>query len=431
MKKSLPVAVTGMVMVSLFLFNRYLGAQIARVSGNLKSEIVSIGSNMPGPDSEGFVKPTFDDLMLWRVMINSLLDEQYLVADSLIQANFPTYQLYEYSDTGYQNRSYLLLREIFPVSRGWGTFIINPGYQRELAIEIPHPRYDTNTHQEGIDVFRKTGSRFLIMSGTHRCANSEESPCSGTTSACGSSAPYRVSDMAHFVDAVFQVCHEVVVTRYPQLYALNLHGHGNSSCQDFFFSNGHATDSKAILFELRNSLITAGGVTVAVAGDGTSTCPLTGTTNVQGRFTNGSPEPCSRAVSSSSGYFIHLEQSSYVRNNPAVYEKLINAINENIPAVTSIDVPGEEIPSEFPLISVYPNPFNPAATIKLTLTKPARVSLRIYDALGREVETLINSPLAGGVYTRQFVADQHSSGFYYARIRAGKRGQTVKLILLR
>jgi hypothetical protein len=343
MKRWLPLALAAAVMVSSFLFNPFLRGQIPQVSGNLKSEIVTIGSNMPGSGSEGFVKPVSDTLMLWRVLINSLLDEQYLVADSLVQADFPFYQLYEYTDSGYLNRTYYLLREKFPVSRGWGTFIVNPNYRREIIIEIPHPKYDTNTHQEGIDVFRKTGSRFFMMSGTHRCTNSEESPCSGSSSVCGSPGSYRVSDMAHFVDAVFQVFHEEVVIRYPQLYAFNLHGHANGSCQDFFLSNGHATNSKPILFDLKNSLIATGGVTAAVAGDGSSTCPLIGSTNVQGRFSNGSPEPCTQAVSSTSGYFIHIEQSSYVRNNSPVYEKLINAINENIQAVTAIDISHDEI----------------------------------------------------------------------------------------
>jgi hypothetical protein len=431
MQKCLPVTLVAVVVVVSFLVNPFLRAQIPQVSGNLKSEIVTIGSNMPGSGSGGFVKPTSDILARWRTLIISLLDEQYLVADSLLQADFPFYQLSEYTDTGYQNHTYYLLREQLPVSRGWGTFIFNPGYQRETAIEIPHPKYDTNTHQEGIDVFRKTGSRFFMMSGTHRCANSEASSCDGTTSVCGTSGLYRVSDMAHFVDAVFQVCHEEAINRHPQLYAFNLHGHANSSCQDFFLSNGHATNSKPLLYDFKNSLIAAGGVTAAVAGDGTSTCPLIGSTNVQGRFSNGSPEPCTQAVSSTIGYFIHIEQSSYVRNNLSVYEKLINTINENIQAVTAIDVPGAEIPSEFQLISVYPNPFNPATTIEFTLTEPAFVTLKIYDALGREVETLVNSRLMEGIYRRYFIADQLSGGFYYARIRAGEHSQTVKLILLR
>lgn len=432
MKRWLPVAFAAVVVVSSFLYNPSLRGQIPQVSGNLESEIVTIGSNMPGSGSEGFVKPPSDTLMLWRTLINTLLDEQYLVADSLVQADFPFYQLYEYTDTGYLNRTCYLLREQYPVSRGWGTFIINPGYRREITIEIPHAKYDINTHQEGIDVFRKTGARFFIMSGTHRCANSEESPCSGTTSVCGSPGPYRVSDMAHFVNAMFQVFHEEVVTRYPQMYAFNLHGHANSSCQDFFLSNGHATSSKAILFDLKNSLMAAGGVTVAVAGDGSSTCPLIGSTNVQGRFSNGSPEPCTQAVSSTTGYFIHIEQSSYVRNNPSVYEKLIDAINDNIQAVTGLEYHTEAIPSHMNLITVYPNPFNSSATIEYHVNEASFVTLKIYDALGKEVETVVNKQLPMGNFYHQFDGNQRTSGVYYARIQFNNNfGQIVKFILVK
>jgi hypothetical protein len=98
---------------------------------------------------------------------------------------------------------------------------------------------------------------------------------------------------------------------------------------------------------------------------------------------------------------------------------------------SAIDISHDEIPSEFQLISVYPNPFNPSTTIKITLTEPALVTLRIYDVLGREVEMLINSFLISGNYYQRFVADNLHSGIYYARILAGERSQTVKLVLLR
>jgi hypothetical protein len=406
-------------------------SQIPQESGDLKNEIISITGNLPGSGSEGYVKPSLSNLNNWRVIISEMLDGEYLRADSLIQANFPYYELILFTDTGFQDREYYLLKEKIPIGKGWGTFIINPSFDREIVIEVPHARYDSNTNKEGIDVFRFTGSHYFIMSGTHRCANSEESVCSGTTSACGSSGPCRVSDMAHYEKALFQTLHEGVTIRNPQIYSINLHGHASSNCEDFFLTNGHATLSKPILFNLKSSLLTSGGVTAAVAGDGTSLCPLIGSNNVQGRFTNGSSEPCVQAASSTTGYFIHIEQSSYVRSNSSVYTKLIDAINANIQTVTGIEYPTETIPSSFDLISVYPNPFNPRTTIKYKVIEASFITVKIFDALGKEVETVVKKQLPVGNYFHRFDGRQKRSGVYYARIQVNDFSQTVKFTLLK
>ena len=386
---------------------------------------------MPGSGSDGFAKPTPADLNSLQEIISAILDGEYLDADSLIQDRFPYYELILFTDTSFQNKEYYFLKEENPIGKGWGTFIINPYFDREIIIEVPHARYDTDTHKEGIDVFRYTGSHYFIMSGTHRCANSEESVCSGTTSACGSSGPFRVSDMPHFDHGLFQVIHEEVTVRNPLLYSIQVHGHAQSNCEDFFMSNGHATLSKPVLYNIKNSLLASGGVTAAVAGDGTSTCTLVASTNVQGRFTNGSSDPCVQAVSSTTGYFIHIEQSYYVRTNPSVYAKLTDAINENIQPVTGIGYPNEILPSHLELITVYPNPFNPSTTIKYNVIETSFVTLKIYDALGREIETAVEKQLSIGNYYYQFDGTRKPSGIYYARIQFNSFEQTVKFTLLK
>jgi hypothetical protein len=423
------VAVITMLCIIVGTFPGY--SQILQESGDLKNEIISIRNNMPGSGSEGFLKPSSADLSDWQEIISAMLDGEYLDADSLIQVKFPYYELILFTDTSFQNREYYFLKEESPIGKGWGTFIINPSFDREIVIEVPHARYDTDTHKEGIDVFRFTGSHYFVMSGTHRCANSEESVCSGTTSACGTSGPYRVSDMPHFDLTLFQVIHEEVTGRSPLLYSIQIHGHAQTNCEDFFMSNGHATLSKPILYNMKNSLLASGGVTAAVAGDGTSTCTLVASTNVQGRFTNGSSDPCGQAVSSTTGYFIHIEQSYYVRTNPSVYAKLTDAINENIQPVTGIKYLTETAPSQLDLITVYPNPFNPSTTIKYDVTENSPVSVKIYDALGREVETAVKKQLAIGSYYYQFDGTEKPSGIYFARIQFNNIEQTVKFTLLK
>ncbi len=419
------------IILLLYLFSvNIIYSQIPQISGDLRSEIIDISNNMPGSGSNGFAKPSFSTRSQWRMLTSLLLDDDYEAADSLIQIDFPFYQLIEYTDIGFENKTYFLLREKTPITRGWGTFIINPNYDREIVIEVPHPRFDSNTDRQGADVFRRTGSHFLIMTGTHRCANSEESPCSGTTGACGGSAPFRVSDAAHFDEAIFQTTHETIAAKYPQGYSINLHGHGRSNCEDFFLSNGHSTDSKQILFDLENNLLAEGGVSVGIAGDGVSTCPLIGSTNVQGRFTNGSSNPCEQAVSSTTGHFIHVEQSRRIRESITETLKLINAINANIQPLTAIEPVEITIPQTFEL-RAYPNPFNPATTIEYSLPQPAHVVLKIYNSLGAEVQTLVNKLQNRGTHSHRFDATNLKSGVYYARIQTTVFTQTIRLVLLK
>lgn len=415
-------------------------AQIVDLSGDLLDQVQTIRNNMPGAGSEGFVKPTNEELDDWRNLITNLIDGRYTTADSLVHANFPFYQLFRFTDTGFNDQIYYLLRENFPVTKGWGTFIINPNFERQICIEIPHPIYDINTYSEGTNIFRRTGSRFLIMAGTHRCANAEISPCDGTFHGCGDDR-YPVSDMAHFAASPFQVTHETIFEKNVQIYAFNIHGHGRDDCEDIFLSNGHKTQSKPILFNIKASLLASGGVSVAVAGDGTSSCPLVGSNNVQGRFTNNAPDPCTEAASATTGYFIHVEQTRRVRDSFSLYSKFINAINDNIGRVTSVNgkesVYGGNPPLTPNLFSIFPNPFFTASTISYELLERSRVSLKIYNLKGQVVRVLERNLFKEkGLYQMQWDGtDEYGkplpSGIYFVEFSVGKSLNRARLTLLR
>ncbi len=74
-------------------------------------------------------------------------------------------------------------------------------------------------------------------------------------------------------------------------------------------------------------------------------------------------------------------------------------------------------PKEFALDPVYPNPFNPDATISFALPVRSQVTLEIIDILGRTVGTITNEILSPGHYTRQFHANRLSSGVYFCRLQ--------------
>lgn len=323
-------------------------------SGDLLTAIAQIRTDMPKSGSEGFVPPTTGQLAPWRTVIEAMWNRQWDTASNLVAASFPSYDLIRFTDTGYSNRVYYLLRELVPVTNGWGTVIVNPGFERDLAIEVPHPVYDLATANEGADMFRRTGARVFVMAGTHRCADAAVSPCDGTSTACGDGV-YHISDMAHYLPTCFQTTHEFAASHSPALYAVSVHGHADAACPDIFLSNGRGTNTTALLAAIKASVLAAGGLTVAEAGDGSSACTLTGGTNVQGRFTNGSPEPCSQPAPTATGHFIHIEQRSLVRTNFVEYSKLIAALNANLPLA---DTDADGLPNAWEIAHNL-DPYNP------------------------------------------------------------------------
>lgn len=87
------------------------------------------------------------------------------------------------------------------------------------------------------------------------------------------------------------------------------------------------------------------------------------------------------------------------------------------------------IKNEYILLQNYPNPFNPTTTIKYSLAVSGRVSLKIYDVLGREVAIIVNEQEEAGTHSIEFDASNLTSGIYFYQIRAGKYSETRKLIL--
>ena len=293
-----------------------------RVAADLETRIESIQSDMPREGSNGFVQPSTGDLEHWRTLIESLIDDDTTEVRSLIDDHFPSYALIHFTDTT-TGHTYRLVQEAPSVEVGWGTVVVNAAPERNVAVEVPHPSFDLETHREGANLFRKTGARVLIVAGTHRCANRAASSCSGTTGVCGADGPYRQSDMAHVIDAPFQVTHEAFVDRYPRITAFSLHGNGQDRCETVFLSSGVEDDTPQPVRDLRQALLERG---VRASVPGTSSCPLVGSTNVQGRYTNGSPEPCRQAASSATGTFIHVEQKLDFRQSEANYGALIDAV---------------------------------------------------------------------------------------------------------
>ncbi|HRE41800.1 MAG TPA: T9SS type A sorting domain-containing protein [Ignavibacteria bacterium] len=88
-------------------------------------------------------------------------------------------------------------------------------------------------------------------------------------------------------------------------------------------------------------------------------------------------------------------------------------------------------PVSFDLKQNYPNPFNPFTQISFSIPKSDLVTLKIYDKLGREIQTLVNEFKTAGNYSVGFMGDNLSSGTYYYRIQSGDFVSTKKMILIK
>ncbi len=87
---------------------------------------------------------------------------------------------------------------------------------------------------------------------------------------------------------------------------------------------------------------------------------------------------------------------------------------------------------EFKLQQNYPNPFNPTTAIEYTITNPGVVTLKVYDALGKEVATLVDGyKSANQVHHAEFDGSELSSGVYFYTLSSANFTQTNKMLLIK
>ena len=88
------------------------------------------------------------------------------------------------------------------------------------------------------------------------------------------------------------------------------------------------------------------------------------------------------------------------------------------------------IPDNY-LLSIYPNPFNPITTISYSISQFMGITIKIYDIIGRELETLINTTLNPGNYSLDWNASNYPSGVYFIRMDYGEFTQIQKVALVK
>jgi hypothetical protein len=373
------------------------------MEGDIVDVITDIRLHMPGMNSEKFVVPTNDQMNTFSGVFNSLNKFEYSGIQTILsQFGYTFYKYYNIpsGDTLY------IFKENYPIQKGWGTFILNQKAGTRVAIECPHPLWDTNVEIVGIKVFIQSKARYYLLAGTHRYANSDYS-----------------SDPAHVTQCIF---HEAHMTFAPDT-ALQIHGFDKSSYvnyPDVIISNGTLYPPSP-LYKIRDSYIsrgfTAGVFSMSTYAD---LYQLGATTNTQGQWSNNNNK-----------LFIHIEHDYPLRTNDTKMNKIISVMVDNLSRITSINEP-EQVLKTFHLEQNYPNPFNPGTIInyKVNGNPDSPVQLKVYDVLGKEIAVLVNETKSGGEYKMLFNSNINNkkltAGIYFYRLTIGQYSETKKMVLL-
>jgi len=389
-------------------------------TGNLEDYIATKISNAPGSSGNNYVIPTSTNLTTWNTVIDAVLENNIEAARA--NAISLNYQITEFTDTSLSpNQLFYVLEEKSSQTNYWGTYVFSKTpIRNNLVIQAPHSKYDTNTGKEAVHCFKNLVAKALFINGTHRCNNSDASSCSGTTSVCGTTEAFRVSDLAHNTMSIFQKTTENVFNTITNSVFIQLHGFGKKSTDPYvIISNGtrvtpttdYAAQLKEALFAVDNNL------TFKLAHIDTGWTRLIGFTNTQGRLINNSADYCNTSATTTSGRFIHVEQEkSKLRADINGWAKMKTALS-NVFSST-LDVDFFELDNE---ITITPNPTT--GVVKVTGGNIKRIE--VINQLGQSVQST-NYPKNNGSVLINL--KNRAEGVYFMKIETTKGTLKKKII---
>lgn len=351
-----------------------------KISGSILGLLNAEVEKISGISGNSYQQPDQTSMTTWTQIMDKIAKQELTDVEDL--ASSLDYEWLEVSDNSSgETKTYYMLVKTSEGENYWGTYCFNfsSGCAQKVIVQSPHPIADSNTGKQGVFAFVNSGVYAFFLSGTHRCNNNTQSSCSGTTSVCaGASEPYKISDMAHETNSPFQRATEIIAEQVANTVFIQLHGFSKRDTDPYvIMSNGtKETSTVDYVVPLKNSLSDIDGtLTFQIGHVNTDWTRLLGTTNTQGRFINGSSNPCTEAATQASGGFIHFEQEfSKLREDETGWTTLSRAL------VTTFGCPVNTVTSlskgpDTAGIDIFPNPFDKTIYIKGSYPKNARFKL--------------------------------------------------------
>ncbi len=389
-------------------------------TGDIENYVGTIISNAPGSSGDNYIEPTTTQLNTWNTVIDFLLVND--LANARANVNPLNYQITEFTDTSITpNQVFYVLEEKSAKLYYWGTYVFSQTPVRNnLIIQATHSKFDTNTGNQAIYCFKNTVARAVFLNGTHRCNSSNFTSCSGTTSVCGSSDSYRISDLAHTTTSMFQKTTENLFNTIANSVFIQLHGFGKQPTDPYvIMSNGTretpATDYATLL---KNALLVEDNtLTFKIAHIDLSWTRLIGFTNTQGRLINNSADFCNTSATTTSGRFIHVEQEkSKLRNDEVGWSKMSNALASVFSSTLDTD---DFIMDDS--IRISPNP----SSGRIAVDGKGINQIEVYNSLGQKIKTQKNMNNSNIIFID---LSTEIKGIYFLHIQTEK-GKTAKKIL--
>jgi hypothetical protein len=120
-----------------------------------------------------------------------------------------------------------------------------------------------------------------------------------------------------------------------------------------------------------------------------------------------------------------------VDQNNELYTCTTTGIYKFLNSLIGVNGNSNEVPHGFALEQNFPNPFNPATTIKYSVPQNMFITLKVFDVTGKEVTTLVNEHKSAGSYLVKWNADAYPSGVYFYKLESGNYSFEKKMVLLK
>jgi len=135
-------------------------------------------------------------------------------------------------------------------------------------------------------------------------------------------------------------------------------------------------------------------------------------------------------ITENGNYFYLLRQIDFDGNTELtedtvkVYVDYITSVNQNLDSKS-------EIPNELFLAQNYPNPFNPETNISFSVNNTSYVTIKLYDIIGRELETIFSKIVTAGTHSIKFKPDNLSSGTYIYKLDVQNKSISKKMLFVK